>query len=163
MRGGILWLFLMTVVLYARSDLMAQDLKVLVLDALNGKPQASVKVEYFCTGRPHITQPNSVTTTPYRAITNGAGLASLTNPCGEEEKIELWIIPADRKEQCGELPPLAFRDIASVGIVSKPDAEGGINGGLSCPTKVSGTFKPVPGQVIMFVKKPTWWQSHVAG
>jgi hypothetical protein len=160
---GILWLFLIAVVLSAEPDVMAQDLKVLVLDALDGKPQANVEVDYFCTGLPRKTQPNQAVTSPYRVITNSGGLALFANPCGDEEKIELWISPPGRKEQCGELPPLAFRDVTSVGIVSEPDAEGGINGGLWCPTKVSKKLKPVPGQVTMFVKKPTWWQSHVAG
>jgi hypothetical protein len=42
---------------------------------------------------------------------------------------------------------MAFNDVVSVGFVSKPDSAGGI----WCPTKVSRTLKPVPGQVIMFV------------
>jgi len=36
--------------LFCSGGVVAQDLKVLVLDALNGKPQANVKVEYFCVG-----------------------------------------------------------------------------------------------------------------
>ena len=138
--------------------MIAQDLQVLVLDALNGKPQASVKVEYFCTGRPRITQPNPAMTSPSRTITNSGGLALFANPCGREEEIEISVYPPDKKEQCG-VGPVTLREIISVGFVSKPDADGGI----WCPTKVSKTLKPVPGQVIMFVKKPTWWQSHVAG
>jgi hypothetical protein len=54
---------------------------------------------------------------------------------------------------------MKLNDVVSAGFLSKPDAAGGI----WCPTKISRTLKPVPGQVIMFVKKPTWWQSHVAG
>jgi len=45
-----------------------------------------------------------------------------------------------------------------VGVISKPTADGGI----WCPAKVSKKLKPIPGQVIIFVKKPTWWQKHVA-
>jgi 5-hydroxyisourate hydrolase-like protein (transthyretin family) len=49
---------------------MAEDLKLLVLDALDGKPQANVEVEYFCTGLPR----NSAHTT---TITNNEGFASV--------------------------------------------------------------------------------------
>jgi hypothetical protein len=130
---------------------MAQDLQVLVLDALNGKPQASVQVEYFCTG----TQHNSA---HKHALTGNDGSARFSNPCSSEEEIEISIYPPDKKEQCG-VGPITLKEILSGGAVAKPDADGGI----WCPTKVSKTIEPVPGQVIMFVKKPTWWQSHIAG
>jgi hypothetical protein len=87
-------------------------------------------------------------------------LAEITYFCGEEQKIEISLFPSDRKEQCGGGPtPPKFQEISSVGVVRKPDADGGI----WCPTKVSKKLKPVPGQIIMFINKPTWWQSHVAG
>jgi hypothetical protein len=134
---------------------MAQDLKVLVLDALNGKPQVRVEVDYICTDR--------IPPTPSRLLkpvfTNSEGLATISNICSNEEKIELSIFPPVPKKVCGGLNPFTFKELSSVGIVSKPDSDGGI----WCPTKVSKKLKPVPGQVIVFVKKPTWWQSHVAG
>jgi len=148
--GVVHWLLLI-LMLSCNRGMMAQNLQVLVLDALDGKPQANVEVEYFCT-RP---QNNS---THKRTPTNNEGLAKISNPCSDKEEIGISIYPPDKKEQCG-VGPIAFKDILSVGVVSKPDAAGGI----WCPTKVSRTLKPVPGQVIMFVKKPTWWQSHVAG
>ena len=37
------------------------------------------------------------------------------------------------------------------------------SGGIWCPARVSKTLKSVPGQITVFVKKPTWWQSHGAG
>jgi hypothetical protein len=73
--------------------------------------------------------------------------------------IEIAVFPPNKKEQCGGDAGMTFNDVASGGFVSKPDSAGGI----WCPTKVSRTLKPVPGQVTIFVKKPTWWQSHVAG
>jgi hypothetical protein len=131
--------------------MMAQDLQVLVLDALDGKPQANVGVEYFCTR----TQHNSA---HKKAMTNDKGLAKLSSLCRVEEEIEISIYPPNKKEQCG-VGPLTLKEILSVGVVTQPDADGGI----WCPAKVSRALKSVPGQVTMFVKKPTWWQSHVAG
>ena len=52
-------------------EVVAQDLKVLVLDALNGRPQVSVKVGYFCTGRPSKSQPNAEAASRYSVITDG--------------------------------------------------------------------------------------------
>jgi hypothetical protein len=127
------------------------DVTVLVLDALNGKPQGNIHVEYFCTGIQH-NSPHA------RALTNAQGLAKLSDHCGVAEDIEISVYPADKKEQCG-VGPASLKEILSAGIVTKPDADGGI----WCPTKVSKKLKPVPGQITMFVKKPTWWQAHVAG
>ena len=142
---------LLVLVLSWNRGMSAQDLRVLVLDASNGKPQAKVKVEYFCT-RPQHNSAHQWTQT------NGEGFLTFSNPCSEEEEIEITIYPTDHKEQCG-VGAVTLKDILSVGVVAQPDAAGGI----WCPTKVSKNLKPVPGQVILFVKKPTWWQSHVAG
>jgi hypothetical protein len=130
--------------------MMAQDLQILVLDALDGKPQPNVEAEYFCTRPQH----NSVHKT---TLTNNLGLAIIANPCSKEEDIEISVNPPNKKEQCG-VGETTLNDILTVGFVSKPDSAGGI----WCPTKISKTLKPVPGQIVMFVKKPTWWQSHVA-
>jgi hypothetical protein len=146
----VFW-FLFACVLFSSRGMMAQDLKVLVLDALNGKPQANVKVEYFCTSTQH-------TSAHKKALTSASGSAEFSNPCSAEEEIEISIYPSNKKEQCG-VGSVTLKEILSVGAVAQPDSAGGI----WCPTKVSKTLKPVPGQVIMFVKKPTWWQSHVAG
>jgi hypothetical protein len=131
---------------------MAQDLKVLVLDALDGKPQADVEVKYFCAGPPSNSAPRAATT-------NNEGFAKISNFCNEKQEIDMEVFPPNKKEQCGDDAAINFNDVLSSGFVSKPDSAGGI----WCPTKVSRTLKPVPGQVILFVKKPTWWQSHVAG
>ncbi|HEX6770620.1 MAG TPA: hypothetical protein VF126_01250 [Acidobacteriaceae bacterium] len=147
---SVCWLLIAGVV-SPQVQASAQDLKVLVLDALNGKPQANVEVEYFCTR----TQHNSA---HKKALTSKDGSAKFPNPCSTEEEIEILVSPPDKKEQCG-VGPITLKDILSVGAVAKPDSAGGI----WCPTKMSRTLKPVPGQVILFVKKPTWWQSHVAG
>jgi hypothetical protein len=139
-------------ILSCNRGLVAQDLHVRVLDALNGKPQANVKVEYFCVGLPR----NSA---PKRSITSDEGIAKISNLCNDKQKTAISVYPPNKKEQCGDDAVMTFKDVVSAGFLSKPDAAGGI----WCPTKVSRTLKPVPGQVILFVKKPTWWQSHVAG
>ena len=131
---------------------MAQDLKVLVLDALNGKPQANVKVEYFCVGPPSNSTSKAV-------LTDDKGLASISNFCSDQQKVEILLFPSDKKEQCGGDAGMSFSDVLSGGFLSHPDSAGGI----WCPTKVSKGLKPVPGQVTLFVKKPTWYQSHIAG
>ena len=148
---GVMYWFLFACLLLCDRG-MAQDLRVLVLDALDGKPQANVKVEYFCTGPPRNSAPD-------RSITNNEGIAKISNLCNDKQKIEISVYPPNKKEQCGDDAVMTFKDVVSVGFLSKPEAAGGI----SCPTKRSKTLKPVPGQVIIFVKKPTWWQSHVAG
>ncbi len=138
--------------LFCKTNLTTQGIKILVLDAVDGTPQSRVQVYYSCTNKLHNSPPKS-------EYTNLEGFAQISFSCGDDEKIELWLTAPDRKEPCGELPPLKFGEISSLGIVSKPDAAGGIR----CPTKVSEKLKPLPGQVTMFIKKPTWWQSHVAG
>lgn len=143
--------FLFACLLSFTRGMMAQDLEVLVLDALDGKPQANIGIEYFCTRPQHNSAHKKV-------LTNTDGSARFVNPCSAEEEIEISIYPPNKKEQCG-VESVNLKDILSTGVVAQPDAAGGI----WCPTKVSKTLKPVPGQVIMFVKKPTWLQSHVAG
>jgi 5-hydroxyisourate hydrolase-like protein (transthyretin family) len=147
-----LFWFLIAGVISPHGKVMAQDLNVLVLDALDGKPQANVEVEYFCAGPPRNSVPN-------RSITNKEGIAKISNFCNDKQKIEISVYPPNKKEQCGDDAVMTFNDVVSVGFLSKPDSAGGI----WCPNKVGRTLKPVPGQVIVFVKKPTWWQSHIAG
>jgi hypothetical protein len=148
---GFLCWFLVAPMLSVQTKAIAQDMQVLVLDASDGKPQANVMVEYFCTRIQH----NSA---HQRTLTDTAGLAKFANPCSAEEEIEISVYPPNEKEECG-VGPITLKEILNIGAVARPDAAGGI----WCPNKVSKTLKPVPGQVIMFVKKPTWWQSHVAG
>jgi hypothetical protein len=149
--GPMHWLFLLSL-LFFQPRIMAQDIKVLVLDALSGKPQANVKVESFCIGPPRNFGAQ-------KAFTDTAGFANLSNTCNDKQKIEIQAFPPNRKEQCGDDVSINVNDAKSVGFISNPSSAGGI----WCPTKVSKTLKPVPGQVIMFVKRPTWYQSHVAG
>ena len=126
--------------------------QVLVLDALDGKPQAHVKVEPLCVGLPR----NFLQET---AFTNDEGIATISYTCGDKQQIEIAVLPPNKKEQCGGDAGMTLNDVLSVGFLSRPDSDGGI----WCPAKVSKKLKPVPGQTIIFVKKPTWWQSHVAG
>jgi hypothetical protein len=130
----------------------AQSLRVLVLDALDGKPQAGVKVESLCAGPPGSQWGKS-------SLTNDTGIATISYVCNDKQMIEIDALPPNKKEQCGDDVKTNLSDVTSTGFVSNPNAAGGI----WCPNRVSKTLKPVPGQVIIFVKKPTWWQSHVAG
>ena len=125
--------------------------QVLVLDALNGKPQANVTIPYLCDEIPH-----SLTT---QATTDAKGVAVIPYTCKSGNKIELDAVPGIGKEGCGGGVDATLEEIMSNGIVSHPDSAGGI----WCPTKISRKLTSVPGQVILFVKKPTWWQSHIAG
>ena len=125
--------------------------RVLVLDALDGKPQAGVDIDYLCDEIPH-----STTT---KEITDKTGTAEVPFSCRPGNKIELVAVPNNRKEGCGGGVAATLHEIQSVGVISEP----GSDGGIWCPSKISRKLKAVPGQVILFVKKPTWWQSHVAG
>jgi hypothetical protein len=70
-----------------------------------------------------------------------------------------WKSNAYAKTQCGGVEPLTLQQISSTGNLSNPSSDGNI----WCPTKISQKLKPVPGQVTIFIKKPTWYQVHVAG
>ena len=137
----------------------AQTFKVRVLDALNGKPYDKMPINYYCfsEGQPKIAIKN--------AVTDSNGFAEVNYECQKSERIHLLTGALDGKstwtgkvEECGSLEPLTIEQILNVGVISKPTAAGGI----WCPAKVSEKLKPIPGQVIIFAKKPTWWQKHVA-
>lgn len=128
----------------------AQEVRVLVLDALNGKPQSGAKVYSQCEGALHTSEVDL-------DVTDATGSAIIEWHCAEDERLILWSI-APPKEQCGDPDSLTVRRIASVGYVARPDGLG-----MSCPTKIGRRLKPVPGQVILFIKKPTWWQAHFGG
>lgn len=125
--------------------------KVLVLDALDGRPQAAMNISFLCGEIPHETN--------LRVTTDENGVAEVPYSCKSGSKIEVVAVGNIRKEGCGGGIMATIEDITSTGVVSKPDSAGSI----WCPTKVSARLKPVPGQVTLFVKKPTWWQSHIAG
>ena len=133
---------------FLQGTLLAESIKVLVLDPVSGKPQNGVEVHYLCQRSPR----NS----PHKSgMTNPEGFVSVQDGCSRDEEIEFWVT-ALPKEECGGLPALALREILSVGIVSAADGPGD----MQCPTKISNKLKPLPGQVVIFIKKPNWWQSH---
>jgi hypothetical protein len=126
--------------------------RVLVLDALDGKPQANVKVSPLCVGLPGNLLEEA-------EFTNDRGIATISYACGDKQELEIAVFPPNKKEQCGGDSGMTLNEVVSAGFLSKPDSDGNI----WCPAKVSKKLKPVPGQAIIFVKKPAWWQSHVAG
>jgi hypothetical protein len=144
----ILFIFMLVVSLTAND---VPRFRVLVLDALDGKPQAAMDVDFLCDEIPHQTN--------LYVTTDKNGLAEVPYPCKSGSKIEVVAIGNIHKEGCGGGIDAAIEDINSTGVISRPDSAGSI----WCPTKVSAKLKPVPGQVTLFVKKPTWWQSHMAG
>jgi hypothetical protein len=125
--------------------------RVLVLDALDGKPQAGVHVWYLCNEIPHGTNDY--------VVTDKTGVADLPFSCSTDNKIELDAVPKIGKEGCGGGVAATLEEIKSIGVISDPTSAGDI----WCPNKISRKLTAVPGQVTLFVKKPTWWQSHVAG
>lgn len=143
------------IVVAAQSPLDRQSdsprVRVLVLDALDGKPQSGVHVWYLCNEIPHGT--NTF------VVTDKTGIADVPFTCSPGNEIELNAIPKTGKEGCGGGVAATLQEIESSGVISKPDSAGGI----WCPPKISRKLTPIPGQVTLFVKKPTWWQSHVAG
>ena len=141
-------LFLLAAV--APIYLHAQEMKVLVLDASSGNPQSGVKIQYFCTS-PSLNSPNSAP-----VFTKSSGYANVPITCNDNEKVELIVLPPDPKEQCGELPPLSIKEISSTGVLANPGAAGNI----WCSDKIRKKMKPTPGQITLFVKRPTWFQSH---
>ena len=131
------------------NSLMAQTFKVLVLDALSGKPQSGVMIHYFCQSATHNFLPTD------SDITNSGGIAIVGYMCKPDQHMEMDVT-ALPKEQCGEVPSLTFEEISSVGIITAPDGEGE----MQCSTRISRKLKAVPSQVIIFIKKPSWWQYH---
>jgi hypothetical protein len=112
--GVVLW-FLLACILSSNRRMLAQELQIRVLDALDGKPQANVEVEYFCTRTQHNSEHKS-------ALTNNDGLAKISNPCSAEEEIAISIYPPNKKKQCG-VGPITLKEVLSVGAVAKPDAD----------------------------------------
>jgi hypothetical protein len=149
----IFWALLL-VMPSTHQTLMAQSVRVLVLDAKSGKSQSGVEVYYFCSRPcpPHNFLP------PDSDITNSEGLAIVGLPCHEGDNIDFFVT-ALPKEECGGEVYVTFKEILSVGIISPPDAAGEMH----CPTKISRNLKPAPGQVIIFIKKPSWVQYHFGG
>jgi hypothetical protein len=130
----------------------AQDFRVLVLDALDGTPQVGIEVHYFCEGKGWRAS-NVVTT-------NSNGVASVPDVCADSAPIEATLDDkSEKKEECGGWGGETLKQILEFGVISNPSGAGGI----WCPTRISKKLKPIPGQVTIFIKKPTWWQSHVAG
>lgn len=136
-------------ILYSGGALIAQKFTVVVLDALNSRPQAGVLVNYSCEGQGW--SPSD------EVRTDNNGSAEVPFPCGKVDRIELSVFAPDWKQnayarsQCGGLGAISLEEILSAGIVGNPSADGNI----WCPTKISRKLKPVPGRVTIFIKKPT--------
>jgi hypothetical protein len=142
------------------ASAMAQTFQVRVLDALSGNPYDNMPVNYFC-----FKEGERAHTSDKTSVTDSNGFAQILYECERGEQISILTGALDGKsiwtgkiEECGSLEPQTIEQILDVGVISKPTAAGGI----WCPAKISKKMKPIPGQVIIFVKKPTWFQRHVA-
>jgi hypothetical protein len=147
-----IFISVLAILILAPTALVAQSVNVLVLDALSGKPQSGVKVHYYCQSEPRNFLPGD------SDFTKSDGLAVVAYPCKADQKI-VFDVTALPKEECGDLPPLSLKEISEVGIISAPDGVGEMH----CSTKISRKLKPVPGQVIIFIKKPSWLQYRFGG
>lgn len=137
--------------------LEAQSFKVLVLNAVNGKPRSNMQVDYYCSDATRSYLADEI-----EDDTDDEGVVIVPYQCkGKDARIHISVgdDPAARSpwEQCGGSAVTAtIEEISSEGIVHAPDAAGQ----MQCTTKISRKLKPVPGQVTIFVKKPSWMQSH---
>ena len=114
--------------------------KVLVLDALNGKPQSGVIIRYFCEG---------LGWNPKDEVRTGLdGIAEVPYPCREGTEQFDVDVPGGAKGECGGVGRLKLTDILSKGIISEPNRAGAY---FWCPTMQRSKLKPVPGQVTVFV------------
>jgi hypothetical protein len=127
--------------------LVAQDVRVLVLDAVNGKPQRGAEVHHYCQTDARNIFPVDTDST------NSHGIAIVSYACKENQKM-VFFVTALPKEECADLQAVTLEQISGVGIISPPNGEGEMH----CTTKVSRKLNPVPGQVIIFIKKPSFWQ-----
>ena len=154
MKVSKLFLFMMLFCVFLTSaSVAAQKIKVLVLGAVNGKPYEGIEIYSLC-------DDGGSGTSTLKTKTDVNGLAEIPFRCASGVKFKVsTYIEGDKLSECGEMEGQTLQKILEVGFISDPRGAGGI----WCPAKISKKLKPVPGEVILFVKKPTWWQSHVAG
>lgn len=134
-----------------QAQASSATINVLVLDALSGKPEPNATVMYLCDEVPHATN--------LRAKTDASGAVQIPYQCSSGTRLELDVVPTIGKEGCGGGVIATLEEIQAKGLVADLSSAGGI----WCPAKVSRKLVPHPGEVILFVKKPTRWQSHIAG
>ena len=151
----LLWLLFLSIPTISRAIAISETSKVsyfeiLVLDAISGRPEANTKITFFCEA------PRTPSTSVF---TDGSGLTHVPFYCSQGTKIQFTIYPRIQKEQCGGNPSLTLEEILSKGVVSSPVSDGGL---FCSSTKFIKRLVPVPGRVVVFVKKPSWWQSHIA-
>jgi hypothetical protein len=141
------------VMLFTGTTSRAQKIKVLVLGALNGKPYGGIEIHYTCE--------DGGTWSPSQTTkTDANGIAEVPFLCASGVKFKVnTYIEGDKLSECGEMEGQTLQTLLKTGFISDPRSAGGI----WCPATIGKKMKPVPGEVILFVKKPTWWQSHIAG
>lgn len=154
---ALLWLALSAGSLFAQSEVQIKQIKVIVLDASSGRPQAEVRLHYWC-------MPDAVSAVRSDEVTTKTdkdGIAQIPY-CKPNENLGIVAVPTDRKEQCGSMPDSLKADrIASEGVVFTVDSDAGFS--QTCSKKAYKKMRPVPGQITIFVQKPSWWHSHFPG
>lgn len=118
----------------------ARTFKVLVLDALDGKPQSQVSVNYSCEGQGYKRD--------QEVKTVGDGSAEIPYRCKAGIRIEISLFPpensnpAKTKEECGTVEPMTIEQIVATGLISEPTGAGNI----WCPDKQRRRLKAIPGK-----------------
>lgn len=85
--------FLTLWMLSCSRGIMAQDMQVVVLDALDGNLKGTLRSNFVARPQHNSEHQN--------ARTDDDGSAKFSNPCSAEEEIEISIYPPNKKEQCG--------------------------------------------------------------
>jgi hypothetical protein len=144
-RMGIVCAIVIVGIFASLAAGQTQSFKVLVLDALNGKPESGAIVRYFCVGLGWNSKDE--------VRTGMDGIAQVPYQCREGTEQFAVGVPGGVKGECGEVGSLKLSDILSTGIISEPERASDY---FWCPTSQRSKFKPIPGQVTVFV----YWISY---
>lgn len=140
LRMAIVWVLVFVGAFASVAAGQTSSFKVLVLDALNGKPQSGFVVRYFCDGLGWNSKDE--------VKTGSDGIAEVPYQCQEGTEQFNVGVPGGAKAECGELGSLRLSDILNKGIISEPQGPGAY---FWCPSMQRSKVKPVPGQVTVFV------------
>jgi hypothetical protein len=112
-RSAIFRFALLLGTLTTASAAQTATFKVLVLDALDGKPQGGINVDYFCEGQGW---------NPEDSVTTGQdGVAVIPYRCnGGRQEVSVSAPSSVNKEECGGLDATQWSDIVDTGVISDP-------------------------------------------
>jgi hypothetical protein len=138
MRVG--WILIASSALILAAPVFSQSITVFVVHAKNGRPLNGQPVDVY-----------NADVLPLRLLhfgkTGADGLASVTLPVPAPE-----VISIHPGQWSGARNMYSVKEISTVGVISKNQCRGG--------DKLEGKFQPKPGQIIVFVSPPRWWQGQ---